>query len=309
MRKNKILLTLLASLMFMLCIQEPLVFSDEKDKDFGTPHTIVSLTSYPKRYEILTYTLKSLSKQTVAPDIILLNLCNQENTDEDKNVINQILIHNNLQDKVKINWINEKIGPYGKLIPALKLFPESTIITIDDDMEYLPNFVENLLKENQQFPNYIISNLCSPLRNDCYLSWGGWRDEAIKKHTPTQSVVLYGVGGVLYPPHSFNNKVFDKDLFMSEFTTTDDIWLTFCAIINGTKIVKTCDIKDRYNFIYENSMQKYGFSDIPTLTSINTNTKGKRALGKDHLNLIKVKNILKGMGIEKIYLTDNMLKE
>ena len=46
-----------------------------------------------------------------------------------------------------------------------------------------------------------------------------------------------GVGGVLYPPNSFNKEMIDSDLFKEIAPTTDDIWFWAAAVAKGTYII------------------------------------------------------------------------
>lgn len=154
------------------------------------PKVIVSLTSYPARYKLLPYSLKSLANQTVKPDKIILNLCTQENTEQDKLEIYELLKSHKLDGVITINWIDEKIGPHGKLIPTLKLHPEDIIIVVDDDHEYYSDLVSDLLKKHKQFPDCIISNICSGVENiPLYFN------SATPVNTPLIVVLIYGVCG------------------------------------------------------------------------------------------------------------------
>lgn len=181
--------------------------------------------------------------QNVKPDKIILNLYLHENSEQDKQRINDILEEDNLKDVITVNWIEERIKSYAKLIPTLKDYPNDIIITADDDWEYYPDFVGDLLKKHEQFPNCIISNVASPLIDD-YSRNTNFKGKEFPKNKPVRSGLIYGCFGILYPPHCFNDKIFDQDLFMKEFPTTDDIWFSFCAVINNTKIVRVFDWKE-----------------------------------------------------------------
>ena len=55
---------------------------------------------------------------------------------------------------LEIKFVKD-IGPYTKLIPALKDFPDANIITIDDDYMYPFDMVERLVKAHHQNPQAI----------------------------------------------------------------------------------------------------------------------------------------------------------
>ena len=46
-----------------------------------------------------------------------------------------------------------------------------------------------------------------------------------------------GVGGVLYPPHSLDEKMLDPSLFMALAPTVDDVWFWAAAVSKGTYVV------------------------------------------------------------------------
>ena len=105
-----------------------------------TPQLIVSLTSYGRRVaDIVPYTLVSLLKQTVMPDRIILWLDKESWNDEN--------IPKKLQQLIKygieIRFCKD-IRSYTKLVPTLTLYPEDVIVTVDDDVIYKRDVVENL---------------------------------------------------------------------------------------------------------------------------------------------------------------------
>ena len=55
---------------------------------------------------------------------------------------------------------------------------------------------------------------------------------------PSYNNFLTSGGGTLFPPHSLDDQVSDKDLFMKLCPQGDDIWLNAMAMLNGFKVVK-----------------------------------------------------------------------
>jgi len=47
--------------------------------------------------------------------------------------------------------------------------------------------------------------------------------------------LLMGYGGVLYPPHSLSNQVFDENKFKSLIFTHDDVWFWAMSVLKKTK--------------------------------------------------------------------------
>lgn len=108
---------------------------------------IVSFTSWPKRINKCVHTIELMLTQTLMPDKIILNLSYDEFKNKENDLpidLLQIIKNNEL---CEIYWVKENTKPYKKLIPTLKRFPNDVIITIDDDIEYPLNFVEEMYKE------------------------------------------------------------------------------------------------------------------------------------------------------------------
>ena len=192
---------------------------------------IVSLTTYPKRFDVVFLTIESLLNQTVKPQKVILWLIRQEL--EGKKIPSNIL---KLKSRgLEIRIVNENYKAYNKLIFTLDAFPESNIITCDDDIIYPTNFIEKLLKRHKELPDCIIAYRCT-LMKKCentlspYISWN-----ASEQQDPAFDLFPTGVGGILYPPHSLHEKVLDTNLFLKLSPFNDDIWFKGMALLNGTK--------------------------------------------------------------------------
>ena len=96
------------------------------------PNLVLSLTSHPPRFPFLLTQLNRVSKQTLFPDLLVLNIA-----EEDYSEIPKELAILDLPFAFEINLV-ENLGPGTKLIPTLIKYPTSTIITIDDDIKGLP---------------------------------------------------------------------------------------------------------------------------------------------------------------------------
>ena len=72
---------------------------------------------------------------------------------------------------------------------------------------------------------------------------------------------LTGVGGVLYPPHSLDNEVFNEKVFLDICKYADDVWFTAMALKAGTPIIKTFTFNPKGEGYLENSyVQDTGLS-------------------------------------------------
>jgi len=111
---------------------------------------IISLTSIPSRFDKLEPVLKALTLQTC--NEIWLNIPpSYKRFPEWDGKIPECLF--NISPKIKINTDCEDIGPGTKFVgPAKHLDPEDLIVYLDDDTNYDPKLVTNLLKCHRADP-------------------------------------------------------------------------------------------------------------------------------------------------------------
>ncbi len=195
---------------------------------------IVSLTTYPKRFNVVYLTIESLMNQTVNPDKIILWLAKDE-LSEGK-VPQKIL---KLKSRgLDIRIVNENLKSYKKLVYTISEFPTSDIITCDDDVIYPKFFIEGLYNKFKEFPNNIIAYRCALMKKidnnklESYLKW-----DIPGNNKPSFNLFPTGVGGILYPSNSLHNKVLDKELFLKLSPLGDDIWFKAMALLNNKKTV------------------------------------------------------------------------
>lgn len=110
---------------------------------------IVSLTTWEKRFSNIPAVLDTIFCQTRPPDLIVLNLNEDEIVPD---YVNEYLTTHN----VIINRVPYK-KVYKKIIPTLKLYPNDCIIGIDDDWLYPPTMIEDLWNTHLKYPNNPIS--------------------------------------------------------------------------------------------------------------------------------------------------------
>lgn len=182
---------------------------------------IVSLTSYGKRVtDAAPYAIYSLFQQTELPNRIVLYLDGTKWNDE--NI--PLLLKRLKKSGLEIVY-GEDVRSYTKLLPALKMFPENPIITVDDDL-YYDKEVVSLLKahyedSDKKTPIALHGNI-AVRRNGKYVPYSEWPDSDFGDEASDFS--LYGVHGAIYPPHLFDEEVFNKDVFLKLAPYADDIW-------------------------------------------------------------------------------------
>ena len=223
---------------------------------------VVSLTTFGKRIYDVYLAIESIMQGSVKPNRIVLWLSEEEFKGK---TLPRTL---ELQKKrgLQVEYC-EDIRSYTKLIPALKQYPDSCIITIDDDAMYEFDVVERLLESHLDHPEAVCACRMHRVGLDengklkGYLNWD-W--DIVQSEGASPQLFPTGVGGVLYPPHCFSDDVFHEEVFMSICPYADDVWFYAMELMHGTPAVKTYTGK------------KYYFVDIPSyainsLSAENTN--------------------------------------
>lgn len=197
---------------------------------------IISLTSYPARIDVVYKTIESLLCQTVTSNKIVLWLA-EEQFPNKENDLPKNLLELTKGTNFEIDWC-EDIRSYKKLIPALRKYPDSTIITCDDDVIYDRECVEKLVKAHKRDSksiwchrgHYILFD-----KNKKVLPYRNWF-RCINPQKPSFNILQTGIGAVLYPQGCFYKDVLDKNLFMDLAYDADDIWFWAMAVLNGYKV-------------------------------------------------------------------------
>lgn len=203
-------------------LKDSLVSNEQGTSGNGeSPKLIVSLTSYGSRINTVFFTIESLLQQTHKPDLLLLWLAKGE--------FDECCIPDSLRAQQKrglsIQYCDD-IKSYKKLIPTLIAFPEAVIITVDDDVIYPRNLVEILYNEHIDHPQDIIftrGRVIPKAINNGIIEYKFW-DNNCDMQRESRNYCPIGVGGVLYPPHSLDEEVLNREVFMEIAPTADDLW-------------------------------------------------------------------------------------
>lgn len=194
---------------------------------------IISLTTYPGRIKTVHKTIITLLKQTTKPDYIVLWLAEEQFPHRESELPKKLMKLR--KHGLDIKWCHD-IRSYKKLIPALTMYPDDIIITVDDDWYYRKNMVEELIKEHNKYPEDIITN---GFTHPYFDKEGRIRtSENIEEFKGTSGFMnkILGSDGVLYLSKFLDARVFDESVFMHIAPTNDDIWFWAMAVKNGTKI-------------------------------------------------------------------------
>lgn len=191
----------------------------------GGNDLIVSLTSFPSRISTLYLVIYSLLRQETRPDKITLWLSADEfpNGKADLNTQLTELEKYGLE----IYFVDGNIRSHKKYYYVFRQFPDSTVITVDDDILYPVETITNLLRLHKEFPGQVCCNVSRRItfsdgKIDPYKKWP--KNQEITDNSSPLNVAI-GCGGVLYPPHWYDDDLFRMDLFMKHCPYADDLWL------------------------------------------------------------------------------------
>lgn len=199
---------------------------------------IVSLTTYNKRIYDVYLTIESLFNQTVKADKIVLWLAEDEFDFE--NI--PLTLKQQMERGLEINFVKD-IKSYKKIIPALKKYSEDFIITIDDDIFYANDMIENLFRTYKKEPESIICYRAHGIRisKNHLKPYKKWKHE-VNKNFEGQLFLTSG-GGTLFFPGSFDEEVFNEKIFMKDCPNADDIWINAMLIKNKKRIKMVDDLR------------------------------------------------------------------
>jgi len=198
---------------------------------------IVSLTSFPARFDRLKFTLRSLIEQSIRPDKICLWVDPSQFAELPADV--WAYCHNH---DVYVMSARD-IGPGTKLIPALREFPSATIVTADDDFYYPPDWLEVLIEGAKRHPQAIVcrrAHLARTAGDGRFLPYSEWEAQTSAPAPSASGTYIFptGVGGVLYPPGSLDPTVLDDTRLLRLTPKADDVWFFWMARLAGTPQVR-----------------------------------------------------------------------
>lgn len=220
---------------------KPIHKSLPKRQDEYLKDTVVSLTSYGERVNTVSTTIYTLIKQSLQPEKIVLWLAR----DEFKNGVIDLPDHL-ISLLEECDWFDimfcDDLKSHKKYFYAMKMWPEKTIITTDDDVFYPTNWLQSLYEAHSKNHKCVICNVARQMTIDTngilapYETW----DEVKKSSGPSIMLCPIGVGGVLYPPDSLKKEyLFDEKFIRNNCFNADDLWLKMMGVMKGTLVVRT----------------------------------------------------------------------
>ena len=140
----------------------------------------------------------------------------------------------------------EDLRSYKKIIPTLEEFPDSFIVTADDDIYYKPDWLQKLVASWDGSYKAVTAHRAHKIRFDnkgTPAPYRSWKWQVGPKEVADGLIVPTSGAGTLYPPKVFHEDVTKSELFTKLCADADDIWLYWMASLNGAKAKRS-----NYNF-------------------------------------------------------------
>jgi hypothetical protein len=182
---------------------------------------IVSLTSYPARINEVWITIESLFLQNYKPWKVVLVLAEPEfpNKKLPATLVDQI------NRGLEIIWTERNIKSYKKLLPVREKYPDSFIITVDDDIVYERSRIKKLIKGYMDNPGSVVGCRGKEVvfENNAFRPYMEW--PLADMSSASYRTMFTGIGGILYPPGLIDeDMLLDIDTAQDLTPTADDIW-------------------------------------------------------------------------------------
>ena len=194
---------------------------------------IVSLTSFPGRIKIVHKTLYSIMNQSMKPKKIILWLSKKQFENLEEDLPTELV---ELKEKgLTIEWTEDDLRSYKKLIPTLQKYPDYIIVTADDDIYYTVDWLKDLYESYLKYPKDIHCHIITRLKEENGKIIITPKNKSMVGLASYYNKIL-GNGGVLYPRDSLDKNVLNINEFQELAPTSDDIWFWAMALLKGTKI-------------------------------------------------------------------------
>ena len=227
---------------------------------------VVSLTTYPARVGNVWRVIEMAANQRGIKDKYAICLYLIESEFEGIDLPAKIKELRARGLTVKFN--KENLKCHNKYFYAFKDYPEKTIITIDDDLQYNHHTISKLVMFNKKYSGCISFNRGNLIDKDKpYNCWPFIQNMT----TPCFNTFPTGVGGVLYPPNSCGSIVTNINVINQTCLRADDLWLNFNSRLKGTKVVQT-DLKSTF-MVLPDSNQQYALWATNNSSDSNENDK------------------------------------
>lgn len=219
---------------------------------------IVNITTINDKVDLCSATLWSFLNQSVKPDKVILWISIEGYMADlgipiQPNFINDL---NKISNIFEVRY-TDNIGPYRKIIPALREFnQDETLVYADDDVIYGKHWLRKMLERyevgNKRHPvavrvRKIEKNFLGLVKS--YLAYPIIAEEA----ELTDKYIITGIGGCVLNRRHIEEKYIFNDDFRTIAPMTDDLWISKILILSGSHLLTCpdalcdiCEIQNNY---------------------------------------------------------------
>ncbi|SRR6056297_3331810 len=222
---------------------------------------VVSLTSYPPRFPYLHICLESLLTQSVKPDMIVLWIYKGDM---------ELLPGSVLKLKkrgITIKKTPEDLKQFKRTYYAFQEHKNHCIILCDDEIIYPSWFIKDIYNKWKKYPECISAYRTLDIIKTGAQSLAPYDTWPFSTETnPSLKLLPIGTGGILYPPGSLSDMVFDTGLRQKLSPTSDDCWNKTCSLLNNTKVIQVNKKIMDFPIIYYRKTQKHALWQNDTVS-------------------------------------------
>lgn len=250
--------------------------TEKRDKE-----VIVSFTSFPGRIADVWIVVECLFRQTYKADRIILWL----SSSQFEGVELPPLLLEQKKRGLEIRFVEGDLKSHKKYIYALMEFRFDYVITVDDDLYYDENLIENLVLLKRKYPFCIPSNRAHMVKFKdngdvgMYTDW--FHNYVIEK--PSLLLVPTGGFGTLYEYSQLNDTFSDEELIQRLVPHADDLWMKVQSLVNSIYVVT--------NNRYDKNIISIKGSQLENLVSTNVSDGGNDVQLKSILEYFEIENL------------------
>lgn len=210
----------------------------------GKVPMVVSFTSFPKRIGFTVNVIANAWAQTRRPQKVLLYLA-PEQFPQKEGELPQALLDQVKQGLVEIKWVRD-IRSHKKYHYVMQEFPDSLIVTLDDDLQYPDDMLENLFHCYLCHPDKVSAMRAHLTVLDTsaglLLPYSRWvKEYRGATYIPSPQLFVTSGAGTLFPPKVLHPLALDLEKAWGLCPYADDVWLNLMTLLNGTCVVLAVD--------------------------------------------------------------------
>lgn len=205
---------------------------------------VVSFTSFPKRIDYTVRVIDNVHRQTRKADKVLLYLAPEQFPQKEAQLPQALLDQVN-QGLVEIRWVPD-VRSHKKYHYVMRDFPDSLIVTLDDDLQYPDDMLENLLHCYLCHPDKVSAMRAHLTVLDTaaglLLPYNRWvKEYRGATYIPSPQLFVTSGAGTLFPPRVLHPLALDLEKAWGLCPYADDVWLNLMTLLNGRCVVLAVD--------------------------------------------------------------------